>query len=58
MVSSVNLPTPDVGEINFGAEELTMARYREEGTRRALELENRVEDGSGSEGSEGSGGSG
>jgi len=41
MVSSVNLPTPDVGEINFGAEELTMARYREEGTRRALELDNR-----------------
>ena len=28
-------------EINFGAEELTMARYREEGTRRALELDNR-----------------
>ena len=41
MVSSVNLPTPDVGEIDFGAEELTMARYREEGTRRALELDNR-----------------
>ena len=41
MVSSVNLPTPDVGEIEFGAEELTMARYREEGTRRALELDNR-----------------
>ena len=41
MVSSVNLPTPVVGEINFGAEELTMARYREEGTRRALELDNR-----------------
>ena len=41
MVSSVNLPTPDVGEINFGAEELTMVRYREEGTRRALELDNR-----------------
>ena len=29
MVSSVNLPTPDVGEIDFGAEELTMARYRD-----------------------------
>ena len=41
MVSSVNIPTPDVGEIDFGAEELTMARYREEGTRRALELDNR-----------------
>ena len=41
MVSSVNLPTPDVGEIEFGAEELTMARYREEGTRRARELDNR-----------------
>ena len=41
MVSSVNLPTPDVGEIEFGAEELTMARYREEGTRRALELDYR-----------------
>ena len=41
MVSSVNLPTPDVGEIEFGAEELTLARYREEGTRRALELDNR-----------------
>ena len=41
MVSSVNLPTPDVGEIDFGAEELMMARYREEGTRRALELDNR-----------------
>ena len=41
MVSSVNVPTPDVGEIDFGAEELTMARYREEGTRRALELDNR-----------------
>ena len=41
MVSSVNLPTPDVGEIEFGAEDLTMARYREEGTRRALELDNR-----------------
>ena len=41
MVSSVNLPTPDVGEIDFGAEELTMARYREKGTRRALELDNR-----------------
>ena len=41
MVSSVNIPTPDVGEIDFGAEELMMARYREEGTRRALELDNR-----------------
>ena len=41
MVSSVNLPTPDVGGIDFGAEELMMARYREEGTRRALELDNR-----------------
>ena len=40
-VSSVDRPTPDVGEIEFGAEELTMARYREEGTRRALELDNR-----------------
>ena len=41
MVSTVNIPTPDVGEIDFGAEELMMARYREEGTRRALELDNR-----------------
>ena len=41
MVSNVKLPTPDVGEIEFGAEELTMARYREEGPRRALELDNR-----------------
>ena len=41
MVSSVNLPPRDVGETDFGAEEPTMARYREEGTRRALELDNR-----------------
>ena len=41
MVSSVNLSPRDVGETDFGVEEPTMARYREEGTRRALELDNR-----------------
>jgi hypothetical protein len=37
----VNLPLPEVAASNFGVDEADMVRYREEGTKRALAMDNR-----------------
>jgi len=37
----VNLPLPEVSAVDFGANEAEMARYKEDGTRRALAMDNR-----------------